>query len=106
MIPEASFFIELLNGAAARAADAGYSIVISTSELRHAGLVDALIAVDPLGRTEVQDALDAGVPVVTVGRVPRDELPTPSVDTDHGRSISLLLGHLADGRRVPARPGC
>lgn len=95
VIPEASFFIELLNGAAARAADAGYSIVISTSELRHAGLVDALIAVDPLGRSEVQDALDANLPVVTVGRVPRDELATPSVDTDHGRSISLLLGRLA-----------
>lgn len=101
VIPEASFFIELLNGAAARAADAGYSIVISTSELRHAGLVDALIAVDPLGRGEVQDALDANLPVVTVGRVPRDELATPSVDTDHGRSISLLLGHLAS----TARPG-
>ena len=101
LIPEASFFIELLNGAAARAADAGYSIVISASELHHAGLVDALIAVDPLGRAEVQDALEAGVPVVTVGRVPRDELLTPSVDTDHGRSISLLLGHSRNG----ARPG-
>ena len=95
LIPEASFYVELLNGAAARAADAGYSIVISASELRHAGLVDALIAVDPLGRAEVEDALEAGVPVVTVGRVPRDELLTPSVDTDHGRSISLVLSHLA-----------
>jgi DNA-binding LacI/PurR family transcriptional regulator len=94
-IPQASFFVELLNGAAERAADHGYALTITTSELRHPGLVDALIAVDPLGLPEVQNALDAEIPVVTVGRVPTATLDLPSVDTDHGRSIPALLDHLA-----------
>jgi DNA-binding LacI/PurR family transcriptional regulator len=94
-IPQASFFVELLNGAAVRAAEHGFALSITASELRQARLVDALISVDPLGVAEVQDALDEEIPVVTVGRVPRARLSFPSVDTDHGRSIPALLDHLA-----------
>jgi DNA-binding LacI/PurR family transcriptional regulator len=99
-IPEDGFFIDLLNGAAACAAERGYSVVITGSELRYSSRLDALIAVDPLGREDLQDALDADVPVVTVGRVPTGGPPVPSVDTDHGRSVPVLLDHLAGGAKA------
>lgn len=100
VIPPATFFVELLNGASTRAADYGYALSITASELRYAGMVDALIAVDPLGLTEVEDAVDGNVPVVTVGRLPTEDFEGPSVDTDHARSIAMLMDHLALGAAV------
>lgn len=99
-IPPGSFFVELLNSAAATAGRSGYGLLISTREVDESDLVDGLIIVDPAEEAGIDALIAAELPVVTVGRARGPAAPW--VDIDHGEALSLLLDHLATKDRDPA----
>jgi DNA-binding LacI/PurR family transcriptional regulator len=99
-IPHVRFVIDLLNGAGARAAENGYALVIDASPTPRTHLADGLIFVDPLAATDLVGAVEAGIPSVTIGRVPGGSVDVASVDMDHARSISEVLAHLDEHARA------
>lgn len=108
LVPNSEYFLELLNGAAERADDLGYALILTppgvSVETINAFGVDGAIIVDPRG-DEPLFFPDAGTsrPLVTTGR-PLDE-PHPQfvVDNDHGAAAIVMLDHLhAQGFGRPA----
>lgn len=97
------YFLALLQGLSAAAAESGYGFLLippqgdrkgSPRELLGARRLDGVIVADPESSDPVIPALvRAEVPVVTIGRY----LPDPSlpwVDNDHARAVRDLFTHL------------
>lgn len=101
-IPDAGFFLDLLNGASLAAAKHGYALLITSAELDEASLVDGIIVVDPVHGSDVSGAQEAQLPLVTVGRPPAGCDPAPYVDGDHETAVTQLMNHLAE--RQPTGP--
>jgi DNA-binding LacI/PurR family transcriptional regulator len=105
IIPESSYFVGLLNGAAAEASRHGYSLLLAPPAASADALprlqVDGGIVVDPVGRETGLSSLS--VPVVATGRAPRAAGATAWVDNDHGGATRTALDHLAEaGYHRPA----
>jgi DNA-binding LacI/PurR family transcriptional regulator len=94
-IPDAGFFLELLNGASRAAATRGYALLMTAADLDEAALVDGVVVVDPVVAADVNRPRAAGLPVVTVGRAPSNSGPVPHVDIDHAAVVGSLLDHVA-----------
>jgi DNA-binding LacI/PurR family transcriptional regulator len=101
-IPDAGFFLELLNGASRAAAARGYALLMTAADLDEAALVDGVVVVDPVVAADVNRPRAAGLPVVTVGRAPSNCGPVPHVDIDHAAVVGSLLDHVAT--RHPTGP--
>lgn len=105
VLPDAAYFVELLNGAASEALRAGYALVLipaatPSTQIRQLR-VDGAIVVDPTGGEPLLEQTD--VPIVTTGRVPGGDGRPPWVDNDFRAGTTSVLEHLAaTGRRRPA----
>jgi DNA-binding LacI/PurR family transcriptional regulator len=109
LVPEFSYFLELVNAAAAGAAEEGYGLVLAPG--RTAGQltrlsVDGAVVVDPVGDEPlVRELAERGAPVVTTGRL-QSGAEVPWVDSDHRGGARQVLDHLAErGYRRPALLG-
>jgi DNA-binding LacI/PurR family transcriptional regulator len=109
LVPEFSYFLELVNAAAAGAAEEGYGLVLAPG--RTAGQlsrlsVDGAVVVDPVGDEPlVRELAERGAPVVTTGRV-QGGADVPYVDNDHRAGAHQVLDHLAErGYQRPALLG-
>jgi DNA-binding LacI/PurR family transcriptional regulator len=100
-----AYFGQLMMGATAASLDHGYALMLTpaSEKLAEGGAIDGAIVVDPVVGDPLLPALrDAGVPVVTTGRV----LDLPGfdywVDNDHIAGTRSVLDHLArrGARRV------
>jgi DNA-binding LacI/PurR family transcriptional regulator len=100
LLPDAAYFIDLLNGAASAAGALDYAVLLASDD-RHPDEfgrlgIDGLILVDPVGDELLIKALDAqGTPVVTTGRPTRGAKRFPWVDNDHARVARQTLDHFA-----------
>lgn len=113
LVPNSSYFTELLNGASAEALKSGHPLVVlprelSVSELDALGISRAII-VDPIGDEPlVQHLLSTGGTLVTTGRLPDRMLEQPtgrlaSIDNDARAVTRTALDHLQSaGYRHPA----
>jgi DNA-binding LacI/PurR family transcriptional regulator len=108
MLPDAAYFMELLNGAASAAAEDGYALTLVPHDFnpRHGeGLaMDGAIIVDPAGGEPLASALSQrGLPVVTTGRPTRSPVEFPWVDNDHADTTLRMMRHFTDmGYQWPA----
>ncbi len=108
LLPDAGYFMELLNGAASAAAENDYAIMLApydfvpSSSQRLA--LDGAIIVDPAGGESLAAALlERDLPVVTTGRPTRGDLRFPWVDNNHADTATRMLRHLTErGYRRPA----
>ena len=101
MLPDAAYFMELLNGAASAAAERDYALTLVPSDLspsRGQGLaIDGAVIVDPAGGEALAAALtERKLPVVTTGRPTRGAVEFPWVDNDHADTTVRVLGHFAE----------
>jgi DNA-binding LacI/PurR family transcriptional regulator len=100
LVPEAAYFVELINGAAEAAFELGYGLVLAppstpVGQVRRLA-ADGAIIVDPTGQEGLLEELRReGRPIVTTGRVLADEEHYPWVDNDHVAVAKLALDHLA-----------
>jgi DNA-binding LacI/PurR family transcriptional regulator len=108
LLPDAAYFMELLNGAAVAAATHDYAIMLATYDFsprrnQRVGL-DGAIIVDPAGGESLAiELLERGLPVVTTGRPTRGDVLCPWVDNDHADTTIRMLGHFTRrGYRCPA----
>ncbi len=108
LLPDAAYFMELLNGAAVAAASHDYAIMLATYDFsprrsQRVGL-DGAIIVDPAGGESLAtEMLERGLPVVTTGRPTRGDVRCPWVDNDHGDTAIRMLRHLTKrGYQRPA----
>ena len=108
MLPDAPYFMDVLNGAAGAAALRGYALVLAPHDIDaeqiHALALDGAIVVDPTGDEVLVKELRArDKPVVTTSRPTRGPVDGPWVDNDHGGLARRMLDHLrAMGYRRPA----
>lgn len=108
MLPDAAYFMELLNGAASAAAENNYALTLVPHDFspRHGeGLaLDGAIIVDPAGGEALAAALaQRALPVVTTGRPTRSPVEFPWVDNDHADTTLRMLRHFTEmGYRRPA----
>jgi DNA-binding LacI/PurR family transcriptional regulator len=106
---ESEYFLELVNGAAAAAAEAKYALIVVSAgvdvSLMQGFGIDGMIIVDPKGSERVlQKSFAAKYPVVTTGE---PVLPASVsgfvVDNDHGAAAREVLDHfVAQGCSRPA----
>lgn len=99
LLPDAAFFLDVLNGAAAAAAARDYEIVVvpyeADADRTSALAIDGAIVVDPHGEEEFLENLRRrGTPVVSVGRPTRRAAEFPYVDNDHPGITIQMLDHL------------
>ena len=105
IMPDAAYFVDVLNGASAEALSRGYGLVVApaSTPARQVGdlRADGAIVVDPTGAETLLTA--SAVPVVTTGRCPGAADGSSWVDNDHRAGTRVALDHLWDGgRRRPA----
>ena len=108
LIPNSEYFLELLNGAAERADDLGYALILTppgvSAETINAFSVDGAVIVDPRGDEPLFTARSDARKLVTTGR----PLSGPAraafaVDNDHRAAAIEMLDHLAaQGFQRPA----
>ncbi|ANS31934.1 LacI family transcriptional regulator (plasmid) [Rhodococcus opacus] len=106
---ESEYFLELINGAAAAAADVKYALVAVSSGVDPSSLngfgIDGMIIVDPKGTEGVlQSSSRVQYPIVTTGE---PALPNGHrgfvIDNDHGGATRIAMDHfVATGRSRPA----
>lgn len=101
LVPEAAYFVQLINGAAQAASRLGYGLVLAppstSAEEIHRLAADGAIIVDPTGKEALLENLHAAhSPLVTTGRTPGSQHDDPWVDNDHVAAATLALEHLAD----------
>jgi DNA-binding LacI/PurR family transcriptional regulator len=107
-LPDASFFLDLLNAASARAAEREYELVIAAYDLdpqRAQSLaIDGAVVVDPSGdEVLLREMPDRGIPVVTTSRPTSGAMRFPWVDNDQGGMAVRALDHFVRmGYRRPA----
>jgi DNA-binding LacI/PurR family transcriptional regulator len=113
LVPNSSYFNELLNGASAAAVNAGVPLVVLPRELDESALVSLGISrgivVDPTGSEPLVDYLLRNGTLVTTGRLPDSVLAdyegavVASVDNDAKAVTRAALRHLVNaGYRCPA----
>ncbi|MBO0679036.1 LacI family DNA-binding transcriptional regulator [Mycolicibacterium sp. S2-37] len=99
---ESEYFLELVNGAAAAAAEAKYALIVVSSGVDVASMrgfgIDGMIIVDPKGSEPVLQTSFAGAyPVVTTGEpVIATGAPGFVVDNDHRAAAREVLDHFVD----------
>jgi DNA-binding LacI/PurR family transcriptional regulator len=98
-LPDAPFFLDVLNGASARAAERDYELVLASYDLdlrRAQSLaIDGAVVVDPSGDELLLRLLpERGLPVVTTSRPTSGTMRFPWVDNDHGDMTIRALDHL------------
>src|SRR4051794_13333482 len=93
-----AYFAQLMMGATAASLDHGYALMLTpaSEQLAEGGAIDGAIVVDPVAGDPLMPALqEAGIPVVTTGRV----LDQPGfdywVDNDHVSGVRSVLDHVA-----------
>jgi DNA-binding LacI/PurR family transcriptional regulator len=107
------FFTSMLPAMSEAAVELGYSFVMVPPSparatfiepLVHQRGVDGAVVIDPRrGEAFVAELAMAGVPYVSLGRVPDAGLEAPRVDHDHREACRTVLEHLAQrGYRRPA----
>lgn len=108
LLPDAAYFMDLLNGAASAAAESDYAIMLTPYDFiprrgQHMAL-DGAVIVDPVGQEALAEALaERELPVVTTGRPTSGDVRYPWVDNDHAGVAARMLSHfLARGYRRPA----
>lgn len=106
---ESEYFLELINGAAAAAADAKYALIVMSSGVDPSSMggfgIDGMIIVDPKGTEGVlQPANKSGYPVVTTGEpVVATGAMGFVIDNDHQEATRTVMDHfIATGRTRPA----
>jgi DNA-binding LacI/PurR family transcriptional regulator len=108
LLPEAAYFMELLNGAASAAGELDYALLLAPYDCPPSVAaqlaIDGVIVVDPAGDEFVDTALhERGAPVVTTGRPTSGAARFSWVDNDHGRAARRMFDHfLARGYSRPA----
>ena len=108
LLPDAAYYMDLLNGAASAAAESDYAIMLTPYDFmprrgQHMAL-DGAVIVDPEGQEALAEALaERELPVVTTGRPTRGDVRYPWVDNDHaGVAVRMLNHFLAKGYERPA----
>jgi DNA-binding LacI/PurR family transcriptional regulator len=108
LLPDAAFFLDVLNGAAGAAAAREYELVLAPHDLdprrTQALAIDGAVVVDPHGDEPLLSRLpERGIPVVTTGRPTRGAVRFPWVDNDHAGLTVRMLEHFAEmGYERPA----
>ncbi len=108
LVPDAAFFLDVLNGAARAAASREYELILAPSDLdprtTQSLSIDGAVVVDPHGDELLLKVLpERGAPVVTTGRPTRGAVRFPWIDNDHGGLTVRALEHFAEmGYRRPA----
>ncbi len=101
LLPDATYFIDLLNGAAAMAGDHDYAVLLApylvdAAARLHPLTIDGGVIVDPAeGEAMATTLFERGIPVVTTGRAPPGATILPWVDNDHAAITRRMLDHLA-----------
>ena len=108
LLPDAAYFMDVLNGAASAAAKNGYAILLAPYDVQarqiHPLAIDGAIIVDP-GADEMLAPvlLERGTALVTTGRPMSGAADPPWVDNDHGGLAREMLEHMtAMGYARPA----
>jgi DNA-binding LacI/PurR family transcriptional regulator len=101
LMPDAAFFLDVLNGAAEAAAAREYDLVLAPYDLdprRTQSLaIDGAVVVDPQGDELLLRLLpDRGVPVVTTGRPTEGDVRFPWIDNDHAALTVDVLDHFLE----------
>ncbi|HEY4278716.1 MAG TPA: LacI family DNA-binding transcriptional regulator [Conexibacter sp.] len=106
-VTDFAYFAQLMMAASTEAIANGYALVLAPAESAldpHAGIaVDGAIVVDPVSDDPlVHELRDAGIAVVSTGRVPGSDEPACWVDNDHVAATRSMLDHLSrrGGRRI------
>lgn len=95
------FFMKVLTGAATEASNRGYVLAVAPAPARSGLAYDGMIVVDPTdGDVLLQQAVDRGSPIATVGRA--ESILTSTVDNDYDALVGETLDVLA--RRGARRP--
>ncbi|HWF72054.1 MAG TPA: LacI family DNA-binding transcriptional regulator [Solirubrobacteraceae bacterium] len=108
LLPDAAYYMDVLNGAASAAAEHDHALVLIPHSLEPVKVrslaVDGAIIVDPTGGDELTAELVAlGIPVVTTGRPTGGPFEFPWVDNNHAETARRMLDHLlAMGYTRPA----
>ena len=108
LLPDAAYFMDVLNGAASAAAESNYAILLSPYDVRatpiHPSTIDGAIIVDPAADDTVPGLLaERGITVVTTGRPSHGAVDVPWVDNDHASLTRQMLEHMtAMGYSRPA----
>jgi DNA-binding LacI/PurR family transcriptional regulator len=107
LLPDAAYFMDVLNGAASAAAEQQYALMLTPHALDpnqiHPLAIDGGVIVDPAGDEALATVLSKREkPIVTTGRPTRGSA-FPWVDNDHGQITRRMLTHmLAMGHARPA----
>jgi DNA-binding LacI/PurR family transcriptional regulator len=99
VLSDFAYFAQLMSAAASAAIERGFALVLTPPARGEGPLsgidVDGAVIVDPVTRDPHVAALrQAGVPVVTTGRVPGEDGDEPWVDADHVGGTVAVLEHL------------
>jgi DNA-binding LacI/PurR family transcriptional regulator len=93
-----AYFAQLMMGATGASLDHGYALMLTpaSEQLAESGAIDGAIVVDPVvGDPLLSSLREAGVPVVTTGRVLDHPAFDYWVDNDHVSGVRSVLDHLA-----------
>jgi len=101
LMPDAAYFLDLLNGAAGAAAAAEYELVLTPYDVdprrSQSVAVDGAAVVDPHGDEPIMSVLpERGIPIVTTGRPTSGPVRFPWVDNNHGGLAARMLDHFAE----------
>lgn len=108
LIPHSDYFLDLLNGAAETAAEAGYALILTPPNVDISRVdefaLDGVIMVDPRGDESLfASGWHRQHPVVTTGRTTEGERIRSVVDNDHHSAALTMLDHLLqEGYERPA----
>lgn len=108
LLPDAAYFMDVLNGAASAAAEQDYAILLAPYDVEakqmHPLAIDGAIIVDPAGDEMLATVLpERGTPLVTTGRPTRSAAAFPWVDNNHSKLAREMLEHMvAMGYSRPA----
>jgi DNA-binding LacI/PurR family transcriptional regulator len=100
-LPDAAFYLDVLNGASSGATERDYDLVLLPYDLHprrtQSLAIDGAVVVDPSGEELLLRLLpERGLPVVTVSRPTQGDLSFPWVDNDHRGMAVRVLDHLID----------
>lgn len=108
LVPNSEYFLELINGAAAAAEEAGYALVVVPSGadagFMHSFGVDGMVIVDPKGsESALQDSTRTAYPIVTTGQpIVTGARRNLVIDNDHFAAAWEVLDHF--GRQGYSQP--